>query len=380
MARIYKQAKSKHWTADFVNGKGMRVRKSTHTTERALAMHIAAEWDHAAKAARTGRLVEAQMRRVISELTEQATGEALQFHTCRGWFDEWLAGKQGAIAPRSLVKYRQVTADFLDHLAARADHPLAAISLADVRGFRDAVAKTGVSPVTVNQTVRKVLSAPFEAARRLGFIPVNPCAGIEAIRDTAVAEKDVFTPEQIAALCAASEGDWRGAILAGYYTGLRLGDIIGLRWEAIDLGTGLLKVRTAKTGKTVVIPLAPELAEWFKAQPRAIGKAPVFPSLIGQAGPGRNGLSMQFKRLMETSGIHGRVTRERREHSAGRTRSSLSFHSLRHSFNSALANAGVAQELRQRLTGHASAAMNDRYTHHELSTLRAAVAKLPGLK
>ena len=35
----------------------------------------------------------------------------------------------------------------------------------------------------------------------------------------------------------------------------------------------------------------------------------------------------------------------------GRKRSSLSFHSLRHSFNSAMANTGVTQEIRQRLTG-----------------------------
>jgi site-specific recombinase XerD len=57
----------------------------------------------------------------------------------------------------------------------------------------------------------------------------------------------------------------------------------------------------------------------------------------------------------------------------------LSFHSLRHSFNSAMANAGVSQELRQRLTGHASKAINDRYTHTELETLRKAVGTVPSL-
>jgi len=65
--------------------------------------------------------------------------------------------------------------------------------------------------------------------------------------------------------------------------------------------------------------------------------------------------------------------------SGGRTLSSLSFHSLRHSFNSALANAGVSQEIRQKLTGHTSAEMNTIYTHHELAPLRAAVEKLPNL-
>jgi site-specific recombinase XerD len=66
----------------------------------------------------------------------------------------------------------------------------------------------------------------------------------------------------------------------------------------------------------------------------------------------------------------------REANGAGRSQSSLSFHSLRHSFNSAMANAGVALEVRQKLTGHASAAMNEIYTHHELESLRAAALKV----
>jgi integrase len=50
---------------------------------------------------------------------------------------------------------------------------------------------------------------------------------------------------------------------------------------------------------------------------------------------------------------------------------------LRHSFNSALANAGISQEIRQKLTGHASAEKNTHYTHHGLETLCAAVAVIP---
>jgi integrase len=54
-----------------------------------------------------------------------------------------------------------------------------------------------------------------------------------------------------------------------------------------------------------------------------------------------------------------------------------SFHSLRHSFNSALANAGVAEEIRMKLTGHASKAMNDRYTHLQVAALKNAVTAIP---
>src|SRR5262249_60422317 len=97
-----------------------------------------------------------------------------------------------------------------------------------------------------------------------------------------------------------------------------------------------------------------------------------------KSGGGKSGLSMAFKRIMERAKIKGRLLREAT--GEGRSQSSLSFHSLRHSFNSAMANAGVAPEVRQKLTGQASADMNRIYTHHELEPLRIAVAAIPSLQ
>lgn len=54
-----------------------------------------------------------------------------------------------------------------------------------------------------------------------------------------------------------------------------------------------------------------------------------------------------------------------------------SFHALRHSFNSALANAGVPEEVRMKLTGHATPVMNSKYTHLQEKTLKDAVTKMP---
>jgi integrase len=59
--------------------------------------------------------------------------------------------------------------------------------------------------------------------------------------------------------------------------------------------------------------------------------------------------------------------------------SKRTFHALRHSFTSALANAGFSPELRMKLTGHTTEAIHAGYTHHELQTLRKAVMKLPKL-
>jgi integrase len=79
---------------------------------------------------------------------------------------------------------------------------------------------------------------------------------------------------------------------------------------------------------------------------------------------------MQFKRIMERARIKGRLLRDAT--GAGRSQSSLSFHSLRHSFNAALANAGVGVELRQELVGHSSLEMNKLYTHPDIEVKRKA--------
>ena len=66
--------------------------------------------------------------------------------------------------------------------------------------------------------------------------------------------------------------------------------------------------------------------------------------------------------------------------SAGvRQLSRRTFHALRHSFTSALANEGVSPELRMKLTGHKTEREHQKYTHHELEKLRAAVKKMPSL-
>jgi len=87
---------------------------------------------------------------------------------------------------------------------------------------------------------------------------------------------------------------------------------------------------------------------------------------------------MAFKRIMEKAGVEAGVARVS-SGSKGRSFSLRSFHSLRHSFVSALANSGVSIELRRRLTGHASDEMHSIYTHHEIETIRQAVSAIPRL-
>jgi integrase len=381
MSSILKDSRgrSKYWIASFTAADGRRLKRSTKTTDQEVAKQTAAEWESIGKAGRAGRLFESQCRKVIADLYEKATGSALAFHTARSWLTGWTEEKKVSISPRTELKYEQIVREFLDHLKEKADAPINGIVDGDLIGFRNSLARAGHSASTVNGAM-KILRSPFHLAHRKGYITADPCVGVGLIDDEADIEKDVFTPEQIRSLVAEAQGDWKGAILCGYYTGLRLKDVTQLRWESVDAGLTKLeliprKTRRKKKNRKVVLPIHPVLAQWLRKQTHGIGKAPVFPSLAGKSGGGKSGLSSMFKRIMERAGIQGRILRER--NGEGRSQSSLSFHSLRHSFNSALANADVAQEIRQKLTGHASAAMNEVYTHRELEPLRRAIAKLP---
>ena len=56
--------------------------------------------------------------------------------------------------------------------------------------------------------------------------------------------------------------------------------------------------------------------------------------------------------------------------------SNRSFHSLRHGFASALANAGVSEEIRMKLTGHRSSDIHQKYTHMNTAPLKEAIDSL----
>jgi integrase len=374
--------RSPYWIASFTAADGRRLKRSTKTTDPEVAKRTAAEWESIGKAGRAGRLFESQCRKVIADLYEKATGSTLAFHTARSWLTGWIEEKKVGISPRTKLKYEQIIKEFLAHLKQKADAPINGIVDGDLISFRNSLTRAGHSASTVNGAM-KILRSPFHLAHRKGYIAADPCVGVGLIDDEADIEKDVFTPEQIRALVTEAQGDWKGAILCGYYTGLRLKDVTELKWESVDPGLTKLelvprKTRRKKKNRKVVLPIHPQFAQWLKKQTRGIGKAPVFPTLAGKSGGGKSGLSMMFKRIMERAGIQGRILRER--NGEGRSQSSLSFHSLRHSFNSALANADVSQEIRQKLTGHASAAMNEVYTHRELEPLRKAIAKLPRIR
>jgi integrase len=385
------RGRSPFWICCYTSATSQRLQKSTKITikpfkgekrkdgspktaadKRAEAWEVCLAIERAENHARNGTLTEQQAKKIIGEILERTTGEPLRNYKVSDWLSHWLDMKEQVRAGKTMDRYRQVIRDFIASLASRANLALSHITPKDVLAYRNSITKTGKAARTANLSVR-VVSAAFNAAVRQHIIESNPATALESLPVKAE-EKGTFTATQVSKLARAADGDWRRAILLGYYTGARLSDVANMRWSAIDWSNKIIQFTASKTGKAVTLPLHPQL-ERELLKNAGIGNAPMFPTLAGRGTGGKHGLSGRFNAIMEKAGIEGK----RIQASGGRTLSSLSFHSLRHSFNSALANADVSQEIRQKLTGHASAEMNAIYTHHELAPLRAAIEKLPVL-
>jgi integrase len=377
MPSLWKRGQSPYWVCCYTSADGQRLKKSTKQRDRAKALEVCLGIERAENLARAGNLTEQTAKKIIGEILERATGEPLHNHKVDEWFEEWVTGKKQSRGDSTAVRYRQVARDFKKVLGKRSTLPLASIAPKDILAYRAAELAAGKSPKTANNAV-KVVSAAFNAAFRMGYIPSNPCTALESLA-TETADREIFTHQQLTMLLKAASGEWRRAILFAYYTGARLGDVANMQWNCVDLAKGIvtfLPKKTKRRKKVVVIPLHADLEAALMKAP-GVGSTPLFPLLAGRPTGGKYGLSAQFNTIMEKAGIKGTITRHTPN---GRRNRSLSFHSLRHSFNSAMANAGVTQEVRMKLTGHTKADTNAIYTHHDLEPLRAAIGMIPEIK
>jgi site-specific recombinase XerD len=226
-------------------------------------------------------------------------------------------------------------------LRARGSGRLEALTKEIFLSCRDAMQKDGHSEANINQTF-KILARVFRIAADERLTQGNPIAAIKRLRGQR-SVKGTFTPEQISKLVAAAPDDeWRALITLGYFT------------------------------------VHPELRKRVEGLPSGIGRAPMLPALAAKSGTGRSDLSRAFRRIMEAASIEPGIARERRG-KAGHSVSKLSFHSLRHSFTSELARAGISPEIRQQLTGHADLASHKSYTHLQIAAFQRAIAALPAL-
>ncbi len=157
-------------------------------------------------------------------------------------------------------------------------------------------------------------------------------------------------------------------VVFAFYTGMRLDEIINLRWKNIDIMTRIITVGDeefiTKGRNQRFIPISDEALETIHEQQRRMKAIPlgdgyVFCKSNGTKFSGDH-ISRSFKLACENAGVD----------------KAIHFHSLRHSFASNLVQQGVSLYKVKELLGHASITTTEIYSHLNIDSLREAIRTL----
>lgn len=264
--------------------------------------------------------------------------------------------------------------DVLDWLAPIYDMPLSAITTPFVMKLRNKA--HGKRKRRFANYVIQVLSLLFNWGKPNGFGQDNPAAEAPKIERPRGA-RDVNRPwrdVEFATVLKAMPPELRVAVALGAYAGLREGDALRITWSAYD--GEAIESRQAKTGDPLWVPAHQELRPVLddakcRAETRAKakpGKPVAVTIVVGARG-----------RPFTESGFRARFFKIIRELTAtGKVQPGLTFHGLRHTAATKLADAGCDTRDIMAITGHKTEAMVARYTKRADQRRRAtsAMAKL----
>lgn len=372
MASIVKRAKSKYWTACFTSRDGRQLKRSTKTTVKSQAMEIAIELERVEKQAKQGTLTTTQLKRVLNDVSERVTGDTLIAPTTEAYLNDWVKEVGARATAATVERYKHSVELFIAHLGAKAQKPITSVTPKDAEGFMNSRLRDGVAPKTAIVDL-KTINIAFRRAEKYDIIQKNPVAAVRPPKEIC-SEREVFTQDEVQKLVnAAPTVEWQTLILLGYFIGARLRDCVQMKWENVNPDKGVIEYTQQKTGKKVTVPMHYQVIQHIHFLSAFGTHGHLCPKLASKVTGGRRGLSEAFKRIVENAGLDPMTVQGK----GIRKFSKRSFHSLRHSFNSALANAGVPQDVRMKLTGHSSKVMNVQYTHLSVETLKSAVTTIP---
>lgn len=133
-------------------------------------------------------------------------------------------------------------------------------------------------------------------------------------------------------------------VLSALTSGMRMAEILGLRWSDISYCEEVIVVRARlKRGKVRYVPLSPEFAQEFRRYPAIVGEDRIFPPKLKAKGE-RQRVERSFRTILRMARIEN-----------------FRFHDLRHTFASwYMMNGGDLYEL-AKILGHANIRMTERY-------------------
>ena len=310
----------------------------------------------------------------LHELKDQYAGVELTEDssiTLGEWLGRWLEEyKKPTLRPSTFAGYsKDIANHILPYLGSKR---LTQLKTADIQKHYNRLLESGrmndngkgkgLSNATV-RGIHMVLREALDSAVREGLIPRNPADGTSPPKIHRK-EKQVLTKDQLEAFMKLIEGDevWYDFFYTEIITGMRQGEICGLRWEDFDGTKGTLRVarsvdfvkkklvvgetKTEDGKRTIYLPdslrrlLAERkkgaVSEWIFPNPQK-PELPLDPSKAYR----------QFKKLLEIGELPD-----------------IRFHDLRHTFTSHAANSGIAPKTLSEIVGHSKASFTlDTYAH-----------------
>ncbi|MCW2978430.1 MAG: hypothetical protein JWO14_157 [Solirubrobacterales bacterium] len=147
--------------------------------------------------------------------------------------------------PATLRGYRQALDTYL--LPVLAGRKLNTVTTADLQELVDRWQAEGQSASTIRNSI-KPLQAIYRRARSREGLPVNPTHDLE-LPASAPKEVEIIAPEVASRMLAAAPEQDRALWATALYAGLRYGELRALRWGAVDLAGGTIRVRESWDAK-----------------------------------------------------------------------------------------------------------------------------------
>jgi integrase len=228
--------------------------------------------------------------------------------------------------------------------------------------------RTDKNPFTAKSLRRKEREEQEHIVKRISFTHEQEQKLLEALEDGKYKVKN--------------KPEIRVIYHLGMFTGQRLKDCVLLRWDKVDLNRKRIWVKQFKTGKEVTIPMAPKLFEvLIEAQEWKVDHY-VCPNVAKRynqldkngKNTGNNLVNIDVLRVIKWIGLEPSVTVPGRKKKV----TVYGFHSLRHSFASHCAEAGVPKAVVLSILGTNSEIVDKHYTHIGEEAQEKAIQSLFG--
>ena len=235
--------------------------------------------------------------------------------------------------------------------------PLSVITRKEIELYLTRRRGEGAKPGTTNRELCRLKNI-LKKAQEWELIETNPAGGIKQARERIV-EQDYLSEDETARLLEVCDERIRPMVMLAVYTGMRWGELAGLRWRDVSFERGTARLRDTKNNEDRYVPLNSEVLKTLK-ELRGNGKGDGVVFTNPATNEAWTDIRKPFRASLKAAGIDRHIPLK----------------NLRHTAASHLVMNGVDLRTVGQILGHKSLQVTLRYAHLAPDHLQEAVGKL----